>query len=125
MSYILIAEDDRDLLMLVQRKLELSGYENIWVTYSGEEALEHALENPPSLMVLDIMLPGVDGLTVCSEIKDKLGDKAPPVIIISARGQKTHVQEGEEAGADAYIIKPFSPRDLIAKIDELLGEGLP
>ena len=123
MSYILVAEDDRDLLLLVQRKLELSGYEDIWMTHNGEDALKKALESPPRLMILDIMLPGMDGLTVCSEIKDKLGDKAPPIIIISARGQKTHVQEGTDAGADAYLIKPFSPRDLVAKIDELLGEG--
>jgi DNA-binding response OmpR family regulator len=123
MSYILIAEDDRDLLLLVQRKLELSGYENVWMTHNGEEGLKHALESPPRLMILDIMLPGMDGLTVCSEVKDKLGENAPQVIIISARGQRTHVKEGEDAGADAYIIKPFSPRDLVAKIDELLGEG--
>jgi CheY-like chemotaxis protein len=74
MSYILVAEDDRDLLLLVQRKLELSGYENVWMTHNGEEALKHALESPPRLMILDIMLPGMDGLTVCSEVKDKLGE---------------------------------------------------
>jgi len=121
MSYILIAEDDRDILLLIQRKLELSGYEHIWATADGQEALTKALSDPPSLLILDIMLPNVDGLTICSQVKESYGNMAPPVIITSARGQQNHLEEGRAAGADAYIIKPFSPRDLIEKVDMLMG----
>lgn len=120
MGYILVAEDDRDMLLLTQRKLELSGYTNVWSTDDGRAALEQALADPPMLMILDIMLPGLDGLSVCAEVKAKLGTKAPPVIITSARGQKTHLREGEMAGADAYLVKPFSPNDLIAQVKALL-----
>ena len=66
------------------------------------------------------MLPGLDGLSICAEVKNAYGDDAPPVIITSARGQKTHLLEGKQAGADAYIVKPFSPRDLLETVDALI-----
>jgi len=119
MGYILIAEDDRDIQLLVQRKLEMSGYSDIWMTNDGQEALSHALENPPSLLILDVMLPSLDGLSICAEVKKTLSP-APPILIMSARGQQTHLQEGTMAGADAYIIKPFSPRDLMRYVSDLL-----
>lgn len=121
MTYILIAEDDRDISLLVQRKLEISGYPDVWSTRNGEEALQKALQDPPRLMILDIMLPDLDGLHICEQVKEALGASAPPVIIMSARGQKNHLEEGRIAGADAYIIKPFSPRDLIQTVDDLLA----
>lgn len=120
MSYILIAEDDRDIMLLVRRKLEISGYTDIWSTGSGKAALEKALAAPPMLMVLDIMLPELDGLSICRTVKDTLGTDAPPIIISSAKGQWSDLQEGERAGADAYIVKPFAPRELMEKIVELI-----
>lgn len=120
MSYILVAEDDRDLQLLIQRKLELSGYTDIWTTTDGQAALDKALSDPPRLLILDIMLPSLDGLAICQEVKATFGADAPPIIITSARGQREHLEEGRSSGADAYIIKPFSPRDLIAKVDALI-----
>lgn len=121
MSYILIVEDERDIQLMLQRKLELSGYGDVRTTIDGQEALEMVLDDPPVLILLDIMIPTIDGLTVCSEIKYALGEDAPIIIIISARGQQIHIEEGLAAGADDYIVKPFSPRDLMEKIQHYLG----
>lgn len=122
MSYILIAEDDRDILILLRRKMELSGYTDIWTTGDGQEALDHALADPPRLMILDVMLPNLDGLKICAEVKQKLGEKAPPVLIISARGQKTHFEEGSQVGADIYMAKPFYMRDFVENVRTLLDK---
>jgi len=121
MSYILLAEDDRDILLMIQRKLELSGYNAIWTTSDGQAALEQALAEMPFLLILDIMLPNLDGLSICAEVKNYYGADAPPVVLVSARGQKEHLAEGRAAGADAYIIKPFSPRDFMETIEQVLG----
>ena len=121
MSYILIAEDDRDILLLMQRKLELSGYTRLWTTSNGADALEKALQDPPRLVILDVMLPGMDGLSVCAKIKESLGEQAPPILITSARGHNDDLLHGQMAGADAYMIKPFSPRDLLSQVQALIG----
>jgi DNA-binding response OmpR family regulator len=120
MAYILIAEDDRDILLLIQRRLELGGYTEVWTTMDGQEALDQALEQPPALLILDIMLPHVDGLSICQTVKQEFGPQAPPVIVISARGSRENIEEGRAAGADVYLVKPFAPRDLVAHIDRLL-----
>jgi DNA-binding response OmpR family regulator len=120
-SYILIAEDDEDIMTLMVRKLELSGYDHIFSTGDGQVALDHALSNPPRLLILDIMLPNLDGLTICASVKQHYGESAPPVIITSARGQRAHLEEGKEAGADIYMVKPFTPNDLLRKVDALLA----
>lgn len=121
MTYILIAEDDRDILLLMKRKLELSGYADLWTTSNGLEALEQALQEPPRLVILDVMLPGMDGLSVCAKIKETFGKNAPPILITSARGHTDDLLHGQMAGADAYMIKPFSPRDLLAQVQALIG----
>ena len=121
MGYILIAEDERDILLLMQRKLEMSGY-TIWSTGNGNEALEKAISDPPMLAILDIMLPGRDGLSICTEIKAALNNEAPPVLITSARGQSDDLMNGQMAGADSYLIKPFSPRELLQHVQALLDE---
>ncbi len=123
MSYILIAEDDRDILILIRRKLELSGYNDIWTTGDGQEAHDRALADPPGLMILDVMLPHMDGLTICANVKEQLGDKAPPVLMISARGQKSHFEEANQKGADIYMPKPFSMRDFVENVRTLLEKS--
>lgn len=119
MTYILIAEDDPHIQLLIQRKLETAGYK-VRTTPDGEEALRMALAERPRIMLLDVMLPGLTGLEVCHRIKQQLGREAPPVIIISARGQQSDVDAGELAGADDYLIKPFSPRDLLDHVENIL-----
>src|SRR5579859_3145471 len=104
MGYILIAEDDAHIRLLIQRKLETAGYK-VRTTPNGSEALKMALDDPPRMVLLDIMLPGMDGLEVCQAIKSELATKAPFVIIISAKGSEDDVSAGEAAGADDYLIK--------------------
>jgi DNA-binding response OmpR family regulator len=120
MTYILVAEDDPHIQLLIQRKLETAGYK-VRTTPDGGEALRMALDDPPRIVLLDVMLPGRTGLDVCYEIKHTLGPKAPPVLIISARGQQSDVDAGEAAGADDYLIKPFSPKVLLEHVEHVLG----
>jgi two-component system alkaline phosphatase synthesis response regulator PhoP len=119
MRRILVAEDEPHILLLIQRKLESSGYAVIPAD-NGTDALRLALEEKPDLMVLDIMLPGVQGLEICQTVKSTLGKDAPPIILISALGQQLDVEAGLAAGADDYIIKPFAPRQLVDRIEAAL-----
>ena len=120
MKRILVAEDELHILLLIQRKLESAGYD-VRMTSDGNEALQLALENPFDLLLLDVMLPGREGLEICREVKAVLGSKAPPIILMSARGQQLDVIAGQEAGADSYIIKPFSPSQLLEHIEKIAG----
>jgi two-component system, OmpR family, alkaline phosphatase synthesis response regulator PhoP len=120
MSHILVAEDEPHILILIQRKLENAGH-TVVSTGNGNEALEIALRDRPDLLLLDVMLPGREGLEICQEVKTTLGEDAPPVILISARGQQMDVEAGVDAGADDYIIKPFSPRLLLERVEAALA----
>lgn len=119
MSRILVAEDEPHILLLIQRKLESAGH-TVIATGDGNDALEMALGSRPDLLLLDIMLPGREGLEVCAEVKAAYGLDAPPVILISALGQQNDVEAGMAAGADDYIIKPFSPRVLLERVEQAL-----
>lgn len=119
MSRILVAEDEPHILLLIQRKLETAGH-LVTTATDGNQALELALREKPDLLLLDIMMPGREGLEVCKEVKNAYGDSAPPVIIISALGQQIDVEAGISAGADDYIIKPFSPRALLERVEAAL-----
>jgi two-component system alkaline phosphatase synthesis response regulator PhoP len=120
MSHILVAEDEPHILILIQRKLEGAGYE-VRTASDGNEALEMALETRPDLLLLDVMLPGREGLEICREVKTAYGNDSPPIILMSARGQQIDVEAGIDAGADDYIIKPFSPRLLLERIESALS----
>lgn len=119
MTRILVAEDEPHILLLIQRKLETAGYVVTTAT-NGNDALEMALRERPDLLLLDILMPGREGLEICKEVKSAYGDSAPPVIIISALGQQIDVEAGISAGADDYIIKPFSPRALLERVQAAL-----
>lgn len=119
MSHILVAEDEPHILLLIQRKLETAGHLVATAT-NGDEALAMALRDRPDLLLLDILMPGREGLEVCKAIKTAYGASAPPVIIISALGQQLDVEAGVSAGADDYIIKPFSPRALLERVEAAL-----
>ena len=120
MRTILIAEDESHILLLIKRKLEAAGY-SVKTAMDGDEALQCALQTKPDLLILDVMLPGRDGLEICREVKTALGSDAPPVIMISARGQHMDVEAGMAAGADDYIIKPFSPGLLLERAEAALA----
>ncbi|WP_318279072.1 response regulator transcription factor [Agrococcus baldri] len=115
---ILVVDDDRDIRDLVAIKLESAGYEVV-VRSDGSQALEAALEGAWSLIVLDLMMPGMSGIDVLRAIRDR-GDTTP-VILLTARGQEKDIEAGFAAGADDYVTKPFSPRALLARVTATLG----
>src|SRR4029453_8785988 len=116
---ILVVDDEPDILALVQYNLSKAQY-NVVGVESGEEALAQVRTTPPSLIVLDLMLPGVDGLEVCKALKRDTRTAAIPIVILTARGDEADIVAGLELGADDYLTKPFSPRVLLARIRALL-----
>ena len=116
---ILVVDDEEDLLELVRYNLTKEGYDVACVV-SGEEALKAARKLPPDLIVLDLMLPAVDGLEVCRRLKADARTREVPIIMLTAKGEESDMIAGLERGADDYIAKPFSPRVLGARIKALL-----
>jgi len=116
---ILIVEDDRNISKLLKYNLENSGYECI-AAFNAEKALQVIDESPVDLLILDIMLPGMDGLDLCRAIKGTESSKTLPIIIVTARGEEVDKIVGLELGADDYIVKPFSPRELLLRIRAVL-----
>ena len=118
----LIIEDDRAIAKLIDFNLSGAGFDPRRVT-TGEEALHSVAREPTELVVLDLALPGIDGLTVCRRLKDDAQTRAIPILIVSARGEEEDVIAGLEIGADDYVTKPFSPRVLVARARALLRRG--
>lgn len=123
---ILIVDDEEDILELLRYNLSKEGYQITCVT-SGEEGLSTARTTSPDLVVLDLMLPGVDGLDVCKALKNDAKTKHIPVIMLSAKGEEADIVAGLELGADDYLVKPFSPRVLTARVRSVLrrNRGIP
>lgn len=119
---ILIVEDDPDIAEMIAYNLGKEGY-NIVSADNGEDAVARAQEEHPALIILDIMLPGMDGMEVCRTLKQADETRALPIIMLSARSQETDKVVGLELGADDYVTKPFSPRELIARIRAVLRRG--
>jgi two-component system phosphate regulon response regulator PhoB len=119
---ILVVEDEEDILELVVFNLSKEGYRAEGVI-TGEGALETAGNNVPDLVVLDLMLPGVDGLEVCRRLKADPRTAHIPVIMLTAKGEESDIVAGLEVGADDYVTKPFSPRVLIARVRAVLRRG--
>lgn len=116
---ILVVDDEADLLELVRYNLAKEGYEVSCVT-SGEEALKAVKKDSPDLVVLDLMLPTVDGLEVCRRLKADARTRDIPIVMLTAKSEETDIISGLDRGADDYIAKPFSPRVLTARIKALL-----
>jgi two-component system alkaline phosphatase synthesis response regulator PhoP len=116
---ILVIEDEEDILELVRYNFAKEGYEVICAT-TGEEGLGVAKSKLPTLVVLDLMLPGVDGLEVCRLLKTDSKTRHIPIVILTARSEEVDVVAGLELGADDYITKPFSPRVLVARVRTVL-----
>jgi len=112
---ILVIEDDDDILELIKYNLTKEGYQVI-STASGEYGLNLAKTEKPDLLVLDLMLPGMDGLEVCKQLKADMATSHIPIIMATAKGEESDIVTGLELGADDYITKPFSPKVLIARI---------
>ena len=112
---VLLAEDDADVRELIERKLRRDGMDVLSVG-DGVAALEAARSARPDLVLLDVMMPGMTGLQICEELRSHVATKDLPVVLITARARDVDVQKGYDAGADDYIVKPFSPRDLVSRI---------
>jgi DNA-binding response OmpR family regulator len=117
---ILVVDDDQMTTDLVKTFLEKHGFEVV-IASDGEEALEIAHEQVPNLILLDVMLPTIDGFEVCKRLKDHATLKNTPILMFTAKGLSSDVERGDVAGADEYIVKPFSGKALVVIIREHLG----
>lgn len=116
---VLAIEDDPDIVELLQYNLEREGFPVI-TAGDGETGLSEAVRRRPGIILLDLMLPGMDGLEVCRQLKQRNETRGIPVIVISAKGEENDVVLGLELGADDYIPKPFSPREVLARVRAVL-----
>ncbi|MCL1810566.1 MAG: response regulator transcription factor, partial [Clostridiales bacterium] len=114
---ILVVEDEASIRRFITLNLEAAGF-SVQEAKSGEEALSKIAESLPDVVVLDLMLPGIDGLSVCRSIRE--GAKQPLIIMLTAKGQDMDKILGLELGADDYLVKPFNPYELIARIKAML-----
>jgi DNA-binding response OmpR family regulator len=118
---VLCADDDEDILSLVSLRLQRAGF-RVATAADGDEAVEIARSRLPALAVLDVMMPKRTGYEVLAELRGDEALRRMKVILLSARVQEGDVARGMDAGADAYLAKPFKAQDLVSKVQELLGE---
>ena len=118
---ILVVDDEAELVKAIEIRLKEAGYEAL-VAYDGKEGLEKAHKEKPDLIILDLMLPKMDGYKVCGLLKADTRYGKIPIIIFTARAQESDIKMGQEAGADAYMTKPFEYQVLLGKVKELLKE---
>jgi len=116
---ILVIDDEEDILELLKYNLSREGYK-VSCAASGEETLRAVRSQIPDLILLDLMLPGIDGLEVASQLKDDPKTKDVPIVMLTAKGEEADIVTGLELGADDYITKPFSPRVLVARVKAVL-----
>lgn len=117
---ILLIEDDQDMVSAIRLRLEANNYE-VLVAQDGLEGLDKARSEKPDLIILDVMLPKMDGFKLCRMLKFDEKFKNVIIIILSAKVQKSDILRGKEVGAEAYITKPFKSEELLKKIKELLS----
>jgi DNA-binding response OmpR family regulator len=117
---IVIADDDADIRELVVFKLRHGGHEVVPVG-DGAAAIEACAQQRPDLVILDVMMPGMSGLEAARAIRATEGLAKLPIIMLTARAQDSDIEQGLDAGADDYIVKPFSPRDLAARVEAALA----
>lgn len=118
---ILIVDDEEDILNVLKFRLEANNYE-VLTASDGQEGLNKARTERPDLLILDLMLPKLDGYKVCRMLKFDESYKAIPIIMFTAKAQQKDEELGKEMGADAYIAKPFEPEILLEKMKELLNK---
>ena len=121
-TVVLVADDDADIRDLVAFKLEQAGFEVIAVE-DGQTALEQARSRQPTLAVLDVSMPGLSGIDVCRMLRADPATTGMLIIMLTARVQEQDVEGGFSAGADDYVTKPFSPRELVSRIQALLSRA--
>jgi len=120
MAHILVAEDERDIRELITFTLTFAGHQ-VTQAANGEEAVQLAKEKLPDLVMTDVRMPRMTGYEACRIIKNDEATKHIPVVILSAKGQDEEIDQGKDAGADDYILKPFAPDELARRIAEILS----
>jgi two-component system alkaline phosphatase synthesis response regulator PhoP len=123
-EHIMVVEDEEDILELLRYNLAREGY-RVTAFTSGEEGVHLARSSVPDLILLDLMLPGMDGLEVCRQLKQSTMTQQVPIIMLTAKGEEADMVTGLELGADDYITKPFSPRVLLARVRAVLRRRTP
>jgi DNA-binding response OmpR family regulator len=118
-SRVLVVEDEPDIRELVIHHLKREGYQ-VSAAASGEEALRQVLSAPPDLVLLDLMMPAMDGLEVCRRLRQDPSTAALPIVMLTAKGDEVDRVLGLEIGADDYVVKPFSPKELLARVRAVL-----
>ena len=121
-SKVLIVDDEMYILNILDFSLDSEGFKVITAA-NGEDALTKANAELPDLVILDIMMPKLDGFEVCRALKAKPDTKHIPVILLSAKDRDADKQKGKEVGADLYLTKPFSPSKLVSEVQQILGIG--
>lgn len=120
MARIVIADDDADIRELVVFKLRHGGHDVVPVA-DGAAAVEACTSQRPDLVILDVMMPGMSGLEAARALRQDTDMDGLPIIMLTARAQESDIEQGFEAGADDYVVKPFSPRELAARVDAVLA----
>ena len=123
-SRVLIVEDEPDIRELVVHHLKREGYQ-VSVAASGEEALRQVQASPPDLVLLDLMMPAMNGLEVCRRLRQDPVTASLPIVMLTAKGDEIDRVLGLEIGADDYVVKPFSPKELLARVRAVLRRSLP
>lgn len=121
MAKILIAEDERDIRDLVAFTLRFAGHE-VFAAANGEEAVELAPKVSPDLILMDVRMPRMTGYEACKVMKANPDLRDIPVVFLSAKGQESEIQQGLDVGAEAYLLKPFAPDQLTARVKEILAK---
>jgi len=119
---ILIVDDEAYIVTSLEYVMQSAGYE-VAVAYDGEEALQKVAETVPALVILDLMMPKLDGFEVCEKIRENPLWKDVRIIILTAKGRDIERKKGMSLGADDYMTKPFSTRDILNRVKELLAES--
>lgn len=120
MNRILIADDSGTSLLLAKMLLSQEPFE-IFTARDGVEAVEQALAQPPDLILLDVVMPRMDGFEVCRELRTREETRNTPILMVTTRGEALHVEEGYRAGCTDYVCKPFDPSELLAKVKSYLA----
>ena len=117
---VLVADDDPVILRLIQVNLELEGY-NVLTANNGQEAVDQAAESHPDLVILDIMMPRLDGYQACETLKSNAETNGIPVIFLSAKAQQSDIEKGKSFGVADYLTKPFDPSELLEVVERHVG----
>ena len=124
MTTVLVVDDDVDIARFIEINLRLEGFD-VQLAHDGEQALDLIRAGVPDLVLLDVMMPGMSGLDVCRSLRRSSQLSGVPVIMLTARAQESDIAQGFEAGADDYVVKPFSPRELSSRVQAVLDVRMP